>query len=220
MDTLSKHGADLLRVFSENHGAKLKASHAHEIVAAFVGYSSNAAMRADKVCPIENLDQAEIYVLTPSAFIDQRRQCLQDLPSNLPDSYALGEALAPAIGEVFRGRVFPSFAHLSETLTGEHLQRHGRSLLSANFGPFEKVHSIFSKPLYEFNPRIDITDDGVTLTVPNRYYGSADVHFHPIDVTITIKLKRVAGHVGYSLSKISAESRADNASKPTERKQA
>jgi len=213
MDTLSKRCADSLRVFSENHGVKLKASHAHEIVAAFVGYNSNAAMRADEFCPIENLDKADIYVLTPSSFIDQRRQCLKDLPPDLPDTHALGEALSPAIDEVFRGKSFAAFSHLSEVLTGEYLQKHGHSMLPQNFGPFEKARSIFSKPLYEFNPRIDVTDDGATLTAANRYYGSADVHFQPIDVTITIKLKRVAGHVGYTLSDISAENRTGRAAR-------
>ncbi|WP_458759022.1 hypothetical protein ACSVBT_00220 [Afipia sp. TerB] len=211
MDTLSKRCADRLRIFSENHGAKLRASHAHELVAAFVGYNSNAAMRADMLYPIENLNKADICVLVPSALIDQRRQCLQDLPSDLPDTHALGEALAPVIAEIFRGRVFATFSHLSEVLASEHLQRHGYSMLPANFGPFEKAHDIFSKPLYEFNPTIHKTDSGVTLIVTNRYYGSVDVHFQPIDVTITIELRRVAGHVGYTLSDISAENRSGNA---------
>ncbi|MGD9838379.1 MAG: hypothetical protein AB7F72_03395 [Afipia sp.] len=213
MDTLSKRCADSLRTFSKDHGVKLKPTHAHEIVAAFVGYDSNAAMRADKLCPTGNLCKADIYVLTPSAFIDQRRQCLKDLPSDLPDTYALGEALSPAIVEVFRGRFFATFSRLSEALTGEYLLMHGHSMLPASFGPFEKAHHIFSKPLYEFSPRIDRTDDGVTLVVTNRYYGSVDVHFQSIDVTITIKLKRIAGYVGYTLSDISAECRAGNANR-------
>ncbi len=220
MDTLSKRCADSLRVFSENQGVKLGASHAHEIVAAFVGYNSNAAMRADKFCPIENLNKADIYVLVPSALIDQRRQSLKGLPSDLPDTYTLGEALASEIGEVFRGRVFPSFTNLSEVLTGEYLQIHGRSMLPASFGPFERAHVIFSKPLYEFSPSIDHTNDGVTLIVANRYYGSVNAHFQSIDVTITMKLKRVAGYVGYTLSDISAERRAGIDGRPAEPKRA
>lgn len=205
MDTLSKRCADSLRVFSENHGVKLKASHAHEIFAALVGYSSNAAMRADKLCPIENLNKADIYVLTPSAFIDQRRRYLKDLPSDLPDTYALGEALSPAIAEVFRGRVFPSFAHLSEALTREHLQKYEHSKLPESFGSLEKARDIFSKPLYEFTPQISHTGGETRLIVANRYYGSVDVGFRPIDVSITIRLKRIAGYVGYAESRISAE---------------
>jgi len=220
MDTLSKRCADSLRVFSGNHGVKLGASHAHEIVAAFVGYNSNAAMRADKLCPIENLNKADIYVLVPSAFIDQRRQSLKGLPSDLPDTYALGEALASEIGEVFRGRVFPSFDHLSEVLASEHLQKYEYFKLPESFGSFEKARDIFSRPLYKFNPEISHIGGEIRLIVANRYTGSADVGFRPIDVSITIRLKRIAGYVGYAELRISAEYRFGNASRPAELKQA
>jgi len=210
MNTLNKRCADALRVFSENHGVKLKASHAHEIVAAFFGYKSKAAMDADNSCSMDNLGQANIYVLTPSAFIDERRQCLEGLPSDLPHTHALNEAIIPALGEVFRGRSFASFPHLAKVLTGDYLQKHGHSLLPSNFGTFEKAHRIFSKPLYEFDPKIENADSGVILMVSNRYHGSVDVGFHPIDVTITIGLKRVAGRVGYTLLDISAESSTSN----------
>lgn len=216
MDTLSKRCADRLRVFSENHGTKLGASHAHEIFAALVGYHSNAAMRADKLCSIENLNKANVFVLTPSAVIDQRRQCLQGLPSDLPDTNALGEALAPMIGEVFRGRVFASFAHLSEALASEHLQKYEHFKPPESFGPLEKARDIFSKPLYEFNPQISHTGGETRLVVANRYYGSADVGFRPIDVAITIRLKRIAGYVGYAESRISAEYHFGNASRLAE----
>ncbi len=207
MQSITKTCADTLRVFTENHNIKLKASHAHELVAAFFGYKSKAAMQADTFCSVEGMKKAHILVLMPSSFIDQRRQCLEDLPPELPDTYTLGEKLFTDLiaGGEFSGRSFASFSHLAEVLTNEYLQKHGDLMLPANFGLHEKARYIFSKPLYEFNPKIEATDNGLKLMVANRYYGSADVNFQPIDVTITIRFKRVAGHVGYILSDISGD---------------
>jgi len=205
MQTITKNCADYLRVFSENRGIKLKASHAHELVAAFFGYKSKAAMQADIHCPIDNLSQANIYVLTPSALINQRRECLEDLPSELPDTYRLGEALIPAIGEIFRGRSFASFSNLTEVLTGEYLQEHGTPLIPAHFGRSRNARQIFSKPIFEFNPQIQNTKDGVIVTAKNRYYGSIDLHFPSLDIMMSITLLRVAGHVGYALQDVSGE---------------
>ena len=74
---ISKICADSLRTFSnEKFDIKLKAAHAHELVAAFFGYSSKNALLADKKYPINNLDQAEIIVMIPDDFIDQRRRDL------------------------------------------------------------------------------------------------------------------------------------------------
>lgn len=69
----------------------MKASHAHELVAAFFGYKSNVALLADTIAPISNLPQANIIVLAPSEPIDERRKTLQDLPLELPENQVLGE---------------------------------------------------------------------------------------------------------------------------------
>jgi len=69
MHSIAKFCADYLRAFTNNHGVKLKSGHAHELVAAFFGYKSKAAMQADTLCSIENIGKAEIFVLTPSMII-------------------------------------------------------------------------------------------------------------------------------------------------------
>ena len=95
---ISKNCADSLRTFTkEKYNIKLKAAHAHELVAAYFGYSSKNAMLADTKYPISNLGQAEIVVMMPDSFIDQRRNNLQDLSPELPDSYTLGEAIYTAL---------------------------------------------------------------------------------------------------------------------------
>lgn len=127
------------------------------------------------------------------------------MPPDLPGTYALCEEMFVKLisEEKHSFRVFPSWAHLAEELMTEYLHKNGDFILPLNFGSYERAHRIFNKPLYEFKPKIETTDGGMELTVANRYYGSPDVHFHPIDVAVMIKLQRIAGHVGYANPEIS-----------------
>ncbi|HAT8370119.1 hypothetical protein SC826_11920 [Legionella pneumophila serogroup 1] len=202
--SIAKLCADQLRVISNNYGVKLKSSHAHELVAAFFGYKSKAALLSDTLAPIENIGQAQTFVLIPSAFIEERRKCLIDLPSDLPDTYTLGEEMFTflAAQKMLVANSFGSWVHLAEALTNEYLQINGNLILPKNFGPTENARSIFNKPVYEFNPKLETTADGVKLTVSNKYYGSSHVNFQPIDVVLTIKLQRIAGHFGYAKPEI------------------
>jgi hypothetical protein len=162
-------------------------------------------MLADTRSQVDNIAQVQLLVLTPSQFIDDRRKCLEDLPPNLPDTYTLSEEMFVKLiaKEGLSFRVFPSWMHLAEALATEYLCKHGGSILPENFGHNEKAQRIFSKPLYEFKPEIENIDIGVKLRVSNRYYGSSEIHFQPIDVIVTIKLQRIAGHVGYANPEIS-----------------
>lgn len=205
MHSVTKLCADHLRAIATNHGVKLKSGHAHELAVSFFGYNSKAAMLADTLSPESNFSQVHTLVLMPSTFIAERQKCLDGLSTDLPDIYTLGEEIfVKLISEGnFSFRAFASWTHLAEVLTTEYLQEHGDILLSLNFGPYEKARRIFSKPLYEFRPKIDATNEGIKLTVTNLYYGSLDVHFQAVDVTLSIKLQRVAGHVGFSKPDIS-----------------
>ncbi|HAU0965788.1 TPA: hypothetical protein JBH79_01205 [Legionella pneumophila] len=203
--SIAKLCADQLRAISNNYGVKLKSSHAHELVAAFFGYKSKAALLSDTLASIENIGQAQTFVLVPSAFIEERRKCLVDLPSDLPDTYILGEEMFAflAAQKMLVANSFTSWIHLSDALTKEYLQKHGHLILPRNFGPFEKAHNIFNKPLDDFNLCIETTDNDVKIKVSNRYYGSNHVNFQSIDVVLTIKLQRIAGHFGYAKPEIS-----------------
>ncbi|KTD42983.1 hypothetical protein [Legionella parisiensis] len=160
---------------------------------------------SDTLASIENIGQAQIFVLIPSSFIEERRKCLVDLPSDLPDTYTLGEEMFTflAAQKMLVGNSFASWVHLAKALTNEYLQINGNLILPKNFGPSENARSIFNKPVYEFNPKLEATENGVKLTLSNRYHGSSHVHFHPIDVVLTIKLRRIAGHFGYAKPEIS-----------------
>lgn len=205
MFSFSKRCADHLRAFSNTHGIKLKSGHAHELGAAFCGYKSRAAMLADTLSPIENIAQTQYLVLIPSSFIDDRRKYLEDLPSDLSDTYTLGEQMFVKLisEEKLSFRVFPSWTHLAEALTTEYLKKQGSLILSQNFQR-KNASIIFNKPLYEFNPKVETVDSEVKLIVSNRYYVSNNISFlGSINIKIAIKLHRVAGHIGYANAEIS-----------------
>lgn len=68
---ITKACADSLRAFTQNnYGIQLKSSHAHELVAAYFGYSSRAALLAEKQCPIVNLTDADIIILNPPTLFE------------------------------------------------------------------------------------------------------------------------------------------------------
>ena len=193
---ISKLCADSLRTFSkENYDIKLKAAHAHELVAAFFGYKSKNAMLADTKYPISNLDQAEIIVMTPDDFIDQRRKKLQGLSSELPDNYTLGEAVyASLFSDEWWGSQYPpfrSFKTLAKYLVDNNDAYHSVFKLSLDALPMH--HVVVVKD----------SENEVTLSVLHT-------HETPTEETLvggktTIKLPHVAGHIGYGKPQVTVE---------------
>jgi hypothetical protein len=103
--------ADSLRAFAnDNYDIKLKPTHAHELVATYLGYRSKNALLADNEYPIGDLAKAELVVMIPDDVVDQRRKELQGLSIDLPDSYTLGEAVyGPLFSDEWWGSTYPPF---------------------------------------------------------------------------------------------------------------
>ena len=187
MEQITKLCADSLRTFvNDQYDIKLKPTHAHELVAAYFGYNSNAALRADTVAPITNLRQASILVLAPTAPIDLRRQELEGLSPDLPDTYTLGEGVYSALisEKWILSTPWPVFELLAKALADEHL--HQQNLAGA-----------YRSPVRE-GVKVERRENSVQLIVLRTYqlpsnHGSV----HESKITTTINLLRVAGHIGY-----------------------
>lgn len=195
MQHITKLCADHLRAFvNDNHGVKLKASHAHELVAAFFGYKSRAALLADTRHPLSNLRQAKILVLEPTAPIDQRRQSLQELPADLPNTHGLTEGVyGGLIAEKWLlGKIWPTYETLATFLADEYIRQQG-------------LERVYRHPVRE-GVKVEREEDGVQLIVLRFYQlPLTEGGVQEVDIITTIKLARVAGHIGYTDPEISVK---------------
>lgn len=207
MQDITKLCADHLRAFSENYGVKLKASHAHELVAAFFGYKSRAALLADTQYPLSNLPLANVIVLAPTAPIDQRCKDLhKDIPPKFPDSYSLGEVIYTVL-------LAEKWLISTPWSTYEQLAAH----LADNYISQNSIKKFYRAPIGE-NIKIEYKNDSICLTVLRFYQVLTekillDGVISETNITTTIWLKRIAGHIGYGKPQISVELWMDGARK-------
>ena len=184
--------ADSLRAFTQNnYGIQLKSSHAHEMVAAYLGYSSRAALLADKKCPIDNLTDAEIVILNPSTpLVNQRLKSLENLPVDLPPSNILAEGIyAPIVADgQFSGKIWPNLHEVAMALTEERAQTF--EMFGTNLKGTDSIADVVIKT----------TESEVLMTVTFNYPINAKKPLRHSAVEIT--LFRIAGGIGYSKTKV------------------
>src|SRR5690606_7907540 len=157
MQDLPKFCADSLRTtFLDQYNFKLKATHAHELVAAFFGYKTKNSLLADSQYPISKLDQAEFVVMIPDEEIDYRRKSLNDLPAELPDNHTLGGVIFDSLSSGgFYSSSYPPFKSFKEF--GEFLARNNDFLMKPN--------RLFGDIPVHFEVVSEITDSFVLLTI-------------------------------------------------------
>ena len=192
-NSIPKVCADSLRTFSEEkYKVKLRAAHAHELVAAYMGYKSKIALVADKRYPVSNLFQCEIVVMMPDAFIDQRRQDLSELPSELPDSYTLGEAVYSALfDDKWWSSDYPPFRSFRKMAI----------YLAKNIPAYSAVFKPnFNLPSHHVVDT-ENSEDHVFITVTHANQ-TPDGELIGCGQT-TINLPRVAGRIGFGKPKMS-----------------
>lgn len=184
---ITKRCADSLRALAlSKFGIQLKSSHAHELVAAYFGYSSRASMLADLTSPIYNLPDAEFIVLTPSAEIQERRSKLNGLPPNLPDNLAEGIYLPLYEQKWVKQVIWPTLEELGSALADQYF----------NSNPF---NSSFMK-IQRHGVKLEFENKEVAITVfreyvsPSHLLSSQDGKKGVVDV---FNLRRIAGKIGY-----------------------
>ena len=195
----SKYCSDHLREWNP----EIKASHARELVAAFFGYKSHAALLAEKKYDIDYVDIAAV-IIPDYDTIDERRHCLNDLPESLPDSYILVDGLLQYLrdSDMFTGEVWDQ-DDLAEFMIKTYLPDR---LESVDFkdelnDEFSQANGVFWFVEYE-SAEVEENDKQVSVTVSGVCYLSQDKDDKPfggdtIDLEVIVELQRVAGRIAF-----------------------
>ena len=185
--------ADSLRTFTkEKYGLKLKSSHAHELVAAFLGYRTKNTMLADVKYPISKLSQAKVIVLISDDFIDQRRKNLDGLLPKLPDSYTLGEVVYTSLfSDQIWSSQYPPFR--SFKLLAKFFTEHNDACRRV----FRKYRNVTIHHLID----VKETEGSVLLTITHAHENTSG-DLCGIGKN-SIYLPRIAGKIGYDNPHIS-----------------
>lgn len=195
MTHISKLSAGNLCTFiSDKYNVKLKPTHAHELVAAFFGYKSNAALVTDQIAPVGNLSQAEFIVMQPEDFIDQRRKELSELPLELPDSYTLGESVYSTLfSDKWWKSLYPPFRSFEKLAT----------VIVENNDSFKHAFKSYNNVPMHHIVDVKTVDNDKLLTILHCHETSTDELIS--DGKTTIQLSRVAGYIGYGKAHVSFE---------------
>ncbi len=190
---ISKKCADSLRSFTkENYDIKLKAAHAHELVAAYFGYKSKNSMLADVRFPISRLEEADIIVMIDDSEINNRRDDLQCISDSLPDSYKLGEPFYTALFSDFSlyKSNYPPF-------------RNYKSFTQFYIENSKRWNSIFKQIVdikLDHIVEVDSQKDFVKISVIHTSKNSSNEYLELGETNLT--LERVAGRIGYKEPKM------------------
>lgn len=197
---ITKSCADSLRTFTQNnYGIQLKPTHAHEIVAAYFGYSSRAALLADKKCPVETLKDAELIILNhPMRRIEQRLKTLVNLPAGLPSRDILAATIYETIttAEKLSKNVWTDFKEMAVAYAEDRVFHNEKMmrLMGIDYG--------FDQRDLDWLIQVDIktVETDVVMTVTYDYPAMAKKPSRHASVAVT--LPRIAGNIGYGEPKV------------------
>jgi len=175
----------------------LKTSHSHEVVAAFFGYDSNIAQKAEAKFPISRIEEAEVMI--PDVELLQHR--LTRL-NNLPDPFPTANELAVVITDFlveqdwFGGQVILQ-SDLSEYIVGDYLHENISEIEDELSGAMADTNASFDEyPEYDTTVVVG-NDDALIVTVEGTMSGSSDpdrpYSGHEIDMTVIVTFYRTAG---------------------------
>lgn len=213
---LVKSCSDALRTFvaQESPGSKLKASHAHELVAAILGFKSRAALRADTRFNINNLSSAEFFV-PDVELVESRRQCLSGFPQTAPTSEDLCRHV---VDHLAAAGISAAETHFSNSL-GDFIVEHllidrDPEVMDCLSGPMAMTNADFDTyPDYDTEPVVAIGPTSTEITVAGRLSGtpSPEKVFSgdSILLKVEVRLDHKAGSRVFSTGDISASGEVD-----------
>jgi len=199
---------DTSKLISEffRHQYAVRASHARELAAAFLGYKSHAAYLALTTGQQWSLDR--INLLIPDLdTLESRLKSIGGLPAGLPGSRQLAEEVCDDLRKqgVFRGSVIlaKDLDELKRAMSDGYLQEN-ISLEDRLTNEIAISNSWFFYEEYD-NIEARTTSTGVTVTASGVFYGEHDDddfrdrpnHGDKIDFNVELDIQLTAWNVGF-----------------------
>lgn len=199
--SLPKDCADYLRSkYQAFTGKKLGSGHAHEIVAAFFGYGSAAALQAETQFPLRDLDKAAVLVPALER-MDLRLAQLKGVPEDLPGADSIARGLTSFLAETgrFTGKVWID-RNLSDDINA-YVQDDPMAIMDALSGEMAETNAFFDE-VYIDETDIQVHPEGMVVTLEGSLNGETheDRVFHgdKIAFRTVMTFDRVAGRIGYA----------------------
>lgn len=198
--SVHKECVDALRAkYRALTGNKLVAGHAHEIVAAYFGYGTAAALRAEAKHPLTSLEEAEI-LMPALAVMDQRIAELQGIPGDLPTVDELAAQISTFLIEAghFSGKIW-SNRNIGEEVS-TYAYENPLTILDELSGEMATTNAYFDG-FYIDEADVSSNDEGMTVTLTGTAEGEQDqdrvFSGDKINFTTYVTFDLVAGRVAY-----------------------
>jgi hypothetical protein len=210
--SIHKDCADHLRSTYSNGGNKLGAGHAHELVAAYFGYTNAAALRTEAKYPVADLGDASILI--PNIpLMEKRMGELKGLPP-LPSADELASNLSAFLvsngdfsGEVWHTR------KLEQYIEESFIQDQFLSILDDVSGETASTNAYFDELIVD-EVEVSATTDAVMVKVSGDLNGENDpdkpFSGDKIVFTTDITLQRVAGRVAFMSPELETSGAVDD----------
>lgn len=212
--SIQKQCADHLRAFyAAATGRRLSAGHAHELVAAFFGYPTAAALQSEAAYPIDELPRAD--VLIPDLVkLEARRLGISGLPADLPDANAIASSLEEFLSAsgAFSGNVWHTW-NLEDYINTDFMQPNAMMIEDALSGEIGLTNAFFDE-LYVEDVDISRSEDRLTAVATGSLNGDSDpdraFHGDKIAFVTHIELNLVAGRIGFARPEVTTDGAVDD----------
>ncbi|GJM05881.1 MAG: hypothetical protein DHS20C09_18770 [marine bacterium B5-7] len=199
---ISKLCADHVRNYvSSQKNLKLKASHARELVAAFFGYKSHAALLAGKRFSVSDINKAEVLVPDQELFQDRSAK-LSGLPQRLEPYEVYSQIrLFLQSSDIILADV-SDMGSLEEFITSDLLLAHDGFLMDELSGPMAELNAGFHSDFPYFENIEILEEDGhIEFLADGEYIGEPDddrpYNGHKIKFAVRVTMERSGCFIGY-----------------------
>ncbi len=212
--TIQKQCADHLRVHhTAATGGRLASGHAHELVAAFFGYPTAAALQAERKYLVDYLPQADVLI-PDLARLNDRRLGIAGLPADLSDADGIATVLEEFLSTAghFSGDVWHTW-DLQDYINTDFMQPNSMIIEDALSGEIGSTNAFFDE-LYVEQVEITRNADGLVAVVTGSLNGESDpdraFHGDKVAFTTHIALDLVSGRTGFAKPQVTTDGAVDD----------